>query len=190
MHAASPRTIHRDHVYPRVIPSDELMTAVFGFHPSDPQPARHRGRFWIGTYENRPATNNGDGTFTAREVAGNTQGDELQGTLTSEPFTIGDPTLAKEARATIEFLIGGGCNILTQYVELLIDDRPADNVNVQLDRNNPNPHNYRATGKCQETMERTTWDVTQFIGRSGRIRIVDASSSLCTRFTSASASIR
>ena len=32
---------------------------------------------------------------------------------------------AKEARATITFLVGGGCNILTQYVELLIDDRPA-----------------------------------------------------------------
>ena len=35
VHAASPRTIHRDHVYPRVIPSDELMTAVFGLECVD-----------------------------------------------------------------------------------------------------------------------------------------------------------
>ena len=34
----------------------------------------------------------------------------------------------------------------------------------------------RATGKCTETMERVRWNVTQFIGRSAQIRLIDASS--------------
>jgi hypothetical protein len=80
------------------------------------------------------------------------QGDGPQGTLTSDSFTITSPR--------ISFLVGGGCDINTERVELLV------NGNVVL----------RATGKCTETMERLTWDVSAYRGRSAQIRLIDASS--------------
>lgn len=52
------------------------------------------------------------------------------GTLTSQPFMIvGD---------RISFMIGGGCDPLTEYVELLVDGYSVA----------------RATGKCVEAMRR------------------------------------
>jgi len=107
------------------------------------QPSRHEGNYWIGGYENRPAE---------FDPPGRLQGDGPQGTLTSEPFTITGPI--------ISFLIGGGCDIKTERVELLIDRQ----VVVQ------------ATGKCTETMKRLRWNVSQFIGRTAQIRIIDTSS--------------
>ncbi|MDO9527738.1 MAG: hypothetical protein Q7J27_01100 [Syntrophales bacterium] len=107
------------------------------------QPSHHQGNFWIGGFENRPAP---------FDPPGRIQGDGPQGTLTSEPFTITGPT--------ISFLIGGGCDIKTERVELIIDGQ------VVL----------QATGKCTETMEQLRWDVSQYIGRTAQIRIIDASS--------------
>lgn len=86
---------------------------------------------------------------SSSDPAGKTQGDGPQGTLTSEPFTIMKPT--------IRFLIGGGCSN-QERVELLIDSQ------VVL----------QATGKCNETMQRLSWDVSAYIGQSARIRLVDA----------------
>ncbi|MDI6687980.1 MAG: hypothetical protein QME06_07160 [Desulfobacterales bacterium] len=106
------------------------------------QPSHHEGEYWIGGYENRS---------TQFDPPGRVQGDGPQGTLTSEPFTI--------TRPTISFLIGGGCDIGTERVELLIDGQ------VVL----------QATGKCTETMERLRWNVSQYIGRTAQIRVIDAS---------------
>ena len=69
-----------------------------------PQPSRLQNNYFIGTYENRP-----NATFTP----GGTQGDGPAGTMTSDVFAV-------EGNA-ISFLLGGGCNIHDEYVELLID---------------------------------------------------------------------
>ena len=70
------------------------------------QPARQQGRWWIGTYEKRP---------NPRVRAGSIQGDRPTGTLTSLRFKIVGPY--------INFLIGGGCNINYNRVELVINGR-------------------------------------------------------------------
>ena len=115
-----------------------------------PQSAVIQGRYYIGTFEKRP------GNFTNylepdRSIPeGSIQGDEPTGTLTSDPFLIlGD---------TISFLIGGGCDHMKEYVELLVDGFVT----------------MRATGKCNEQMERIQWQVKSFKSRAAQIRIVDA----------------
>jgi len=106
------------------------------------QPSNHQGQYWIGGYEKRPR---------ASDPQGQIQGDGPQGTLTSQHFTITNPN--------ISFLIGGGCDLNTERVELLIDGQVV----------------FQATGKCTETMERMRWNASQFMGRSAQIRLVDAS---------------
>ncbi len=64
------------------------------------------------------------------------------------------------SRCLCSFLIGGGCNERTEYVELLVDGDPT----------------LRATGACSESMFRVHWDVSLYIGRSGQIRVVDDAS--------------
>lgn len=108
------------------------------------QPSNHRGDFWIGTYENCPSH---------RHHAGQTQGDGPRGTLTSAPFTV--------QANSISFLVGGGCDLETERVELVIDGRVVD----------------RVTGKCTETMARDSFPVAKYRGRSAQIRLVDESSS-------------
>ena len=107
------------------------------------QPSNHEGNYWIGGYEKRPTPN---------DPAGAVQGDGPQGTLVSQPFTI--------RTSSISFLIGGGCDINTERVEILVDGRVVQ----------------RATGKCTETMERVRLNVAPYIGRSAQIRLVDISS--------------
>jgi len=112
-----------------------------------------KGRYYIGTYEKRPGSGrdnymNPDPTYTA----GTFQGDAVEGTLTSDSFII--------LGETIDFLIGGGCNHLTVYMELLIDGMSV----------------MRSTGRCFEKMERDTWQVGEYMYRAGQIRIVDAGS--------------
>ncbi|MFH0780988.1 MAG: CsgG/HfaB family protein [Pseudomonadota bacterium] len=96
------------------------------------------------------------GTFERRpnsgEPAGATQGDGPQGTLLSKPFVIRTPALS--------FLIGGGCNSSTVHVDLL--------VNHQVVRS--------ATGLCDETMHRERWEISQWLGATGRIRVADLGS--------------
>ncbi|MCE1226767.1 MAG: hypothetical protein LWW87_09820 [Geobacteraceae bacterium] len=107
------------------------------------QPSHHEGNYWIGGYEKRPTPN---------DPAGAVQGDGPQGTLVSQPFTI--------RTSSISFLIGGGCDINTERVEILVDGRVVQ----------------KATGKCTETMERVRLNVASYIGRSAQIRLVDISS--------------
>jgi hypothetical protein len=106
----------------------------------DPQSAGIQGRYYIATYERRR---------TQYDMGGRLQGDIPVGTLTSDPFIIED--------GYISFLIGGGCNYLTVYIELLVDG-----ISVM-----------RSTGSCHERMERLEWNVSAQKNRSAQIRIVD-----------------
>ncbi|MCX5819404.1 MAG: hypothetical protein NT047_05785 [Deltaproteobacteria bacterium] len=106
------------------------------------QASKHQGQYWIGGYEKR---------MRASDPAGQVQGDGPQGTLTSDTFTISRPSM--------NFLLGGGCDINAERVELLIDGQVV----------------FKATGKCTETMERMSWDVSQYQGRSAEVRLIDAS---------------
>jgi hypothetical protein len=150
---------------------DELRTALFHYYGGDPQRSNHIGKYWIGTFENRHKNTTHPGTE---------QGDRPQGTLESEVFQIrGD---------TISFMIGGGCEITEEYVELLVDGEGAymaTSITSQSQKWGRHADDttsnlwtvLRATGKCSEEMERVTWNVRKWIGRSARIRVVDRSSS-------------
>eukprot|EP00957_Ditylum_brightwellii_P188547 14353985-Ditylum_brightwellii.AAC.1 len=114
------------------------------------QSTKLRGRYYIGTYEHRPGSSIKDYQKPESDyTVGSFIGDEPIGTLTSDPFVI----LGK----SITFLVGGGCNHLIVYVELLVDGYSS----------------MRATGKCSERMEQVEWNVSEFIDRSAQIRIVD-----------------
>jgi len=106
----------------------------------DPQSAGIQGHYYIATYERRRRPYDSEGGI---------QGDIPIGTLTSDPFMIQD--------GYISFLIGGGCNHLTVYIELLVDGFPV----------------MRSTGSCNERMERMEWNVSAHKNRSAQIRIVD-----------------
>lgn len=107
------------------------------------QPSRHEGNYWIGGYEKRPTPN---------DQAGAVQGDGPQGTLTSQPFTITRPYLS--------FLIGGGCDINSERVEIIVNGSIV----------------HKATGKCTETMERTRVNLAPYMGSQAQIRLIDISS--------------
>jgi hypothetical protein len=112
------------------------------------QPSHHQGRYWIGTYEKY------QGKRGQRQ--GDIQGDRPQGTLTSAPFTI--------PRGNLSFLIGGGSNFKTR-VELRVHDPIEGDIRA-----------FHETGRNSETMQRVTWELTPYAGKTGKIRIVDASS--------------
>ena len=150
---------------------DELRTALFHYYGGDPQRSNYVGRYWIGTFENHHKNTTDDGKE---------QGDRPQGTLESEVFQIrGD---------YISFMIGGGCEITEEFVELLVDGEGSYMATSIISRPHPwSRHSddttsnlytvLRATGKCTETMERVKWNVRKWIGRSAKIRVVDRSSS-------------
>ncbi|KXJ25349.1 hypothetical protein AC249_AIPGENE10670 [Exaiptasia diaphana] len=108
-----------------------------------PEPSNHQGDFWIGGAENRP-----NKTYKAGQV----QGDGPKGTLTSPSFYLNGNKL--------RFLIGGGCDIKIERVELIVDGRAVKS----------------ATGKCKESMDVHEWTVSCFTGKEARIRLVDSSS--------------
>jgi hypothetical protein len=70
-------------------------------------------------------------------AAGVVQGDAPTGALTSPPFLI--------RGSRISFLVGGGCDALRTFVELLIDGEPA----------------LRASGRCSTRLARVDWDVAR-----------------------------
>jgi hypothetical protein len=111
------------------------------------QPSRHQGRYWVGTFEK----------YQGRpgEKPGSTQGDAPTGTLTSATFKI--------PQRSISFLIGGGKDFKTR-VELQIMDPIEGAIRVKF-----------ASGQNNESMKRVTWDVSQYAGKTGRLRIVDDS---------------
>ncbi len=79
-------------------------------------------------------------------------GDKPQGTLTSPEFTIN--------RRFLNFLIGGGNHPNGTCIDLLVDGQRVRT----------------ATGRSEETLRWQAWDVSEFAGRHGRIRIVDHNS--------------
>ena len=112
------------------------------------QPSNHQGKYWIGTYEKYQGSRG--------QKPGDIQGDEPQGTLTSASFKI--------PRGILSFLIGGGSSFQTR-VELLVQDPIEGSIRV-----------FHASGRNTETMHRVEWNLTPYAGKTGRIRIVDASS--------------
>ena len=94
----------------------------------DAQQSGLRGRYYVGTFEARP----GAGAHTAYtrphpdRPQGTSQGDGPVGTLTSQPFALGGPA--------ISFLLGGGCDPLKVYVELLVDGVAVDRATVRKDQ--------------------------------------------------------
>jgi hypothetical protein len=107
------------------------------------QASGHQGEYWIGGFENRPSP---------AALAGAIQGDEPQGVLTSAPFVISKPV--------ISYLIGGGCDLQREYVELQVLNRSG----------------LKATGSCSETMQRVRWNVADLQGKEARVLIVDRAS--------------
>ena len=123
------------------------------FTSGEPQTSHVQGRYYIGTYEKRPGNTTDYVLPDDNHFEGGIQGDAPIGTLTCDPFIIqGD---------SISLLIGGGCNYLTEYVELLVDGFAT----------------MRATGQCKESMDLVHWDISVHKGRAAQIRIVDKSSS-------------
>lgn len=121
------------------------------FTLGEPQSSNHQGRYYIGTYEKRPGNKTNYLQADQGYQVGSTQGDSPTGTLLSDPFII--------EGNTISFLIGGGCNHDTEYIELLVDGFAT----------------MRATGKCSEKMDTVRWNVSAHKGRAAQIKIVDAS---------------
>lgn len=76
-------------------------------------------------------------------------GDAPQGTLTSPAFTVSE--------AYINFLIGGGNNPGVTAVNLLVDGEVVRT----------------ATGADSERLEWASWDVTELLGQSAQIEVVD-----------------
>ena len=60
----------------------------------------------------------------------------------------------------ISFLLGGGCDITKERVELIVDGRAVRS----------------ATGRCKETMLRHHWNVDEFKTKAAQLRLVDQSS--------------
>ena len=114
------------------------------------QPSNHQGKYWIGTYEKYQGNRD--------ERAGEVQGDGPQGYLTSAAFTI--------PKGRLTFLVGGGASGNTK-VELLAG--PSSDIEFMKVA-------HSASGKDSETMERVSWDLSAQAGKTGKIRIVDASS--------------
>lgn len=94
-------------------------------------------------------------------AAGDQQGDAPTGTLTSEPIHVPDAAATADGNLRVSFLVGGGCDALTEYVELVVDGVPVD----------------RATGSCRERLKNASFDLNPYQGRSAVLRVVDASRS-------------
>ena len=90
-----------------------------------------------------------DGYAGERLVNSFNKGDDSVGTLTSPEFTID--------RKYLRFLIGGGRYPDELGIELLIDGKTVR----------------KATGPESETLRPANWDVSEFAGKTAKIRIVD-----------------
>ena len=147
--------------------TESIRLPTFAYKGNPSQRSGKRGKYWIGTYEKRHDNNT---------AIGNVQGDIPTGTLTSDPFMIGG--------TEISFLVGGGCRINEVWVELFVDGESGYFPNYKspllggFDTGTAAIPVYRVTGKCTETMHRVTWNVGEWIGKIGQIRIVDMSTML------------
>ena len=101
------------------------------------------GQFWISSYEK----------FRGEpgEVPGTVQGDEPMGSLLSPTFTV--------KSSSISFLISGGFDNQTEYVELVVGGEGVR----------------RATGLDCDVLRRERWNVSEYMNLEAQIRIVDNS---------------
>jgi hypothetical protein len=84
---------------------------------------------------------------------------------------------------SVSFLLGGGCNIREIYVELLVDGvsvmKQTGKVNIYIHMYICllvlyfSTHSPSKSLQCEETLERYHWDVSPYVNRAGRIRVVD-----------------
>lgn len=123
------------------------------------------GEWWVGTFE--------DHHSATSSPPGWTQGDGPQGMLVSPSFTIGGPALS--------FLIGGGSDRNAEFVGLLVKSRaglppPPRPEFVYRMPDGAYQLTLVATGRNEEHMMRTIWDVHAFAGETARIVAVDRSS--------------
>mmetsp|Transcript_31945 Transcript_31945/g.108459 ORF Transcript_31945/g.108459 Transcript_31945/m.108459 type:complete len:1614 (+) Transcript_31945:44-4885(+) len=132
-----------------------------------PQAARLRGRYFVGTLDDRQGARASQGSYLVADdyagAAGTRGSDDATGTLTSEPVLVpvASGVVSDGAPLAVSFLVGGGCDPLTEYVELLIDGAAVA----------------RATGACDERMHNRSFDLSAYEGRSATLRVVDASKS-------------
>lgn len=110
------------------------------------QASNHRGKWWIGGYENYQGL--------PGQKPGDIQGDGLTGTLTSAQFRILAPR--------IQFLVGGGNHPLND---------PGGVTAVNLEVNSSVVRS--ATGNNGETLQLTEWDVSGFVGQVATLKIID-----------------
>ena len=131
--------------------------AVYPSGPFEPPPGSGqscglKGRYFIGTFEMRPGSAENYLVPDLNFNPGSVQGDEPVGSLTSQVFMI--------QGNNITLLVGGGCDIRLEYVELIVDGFGVA----------------RVTGQCSEKMQRVFFDTSSYLQRAAQIRIVDASS--------------
>lgn len=100
----------------------------------------------IRKYENQQQVKGYSGIYLANSY---NKGDGSKGSLTSSEFMI--------ERNYINFLLGGGAK-KGNYIELLVDG-------ASVLKSHPLANN--------ETLTLRTWDVTQYVGKNAKIRIVD-----------------
>ena len=110
------------------------------------EPSNHRGDWWIGTFENRPSSS---------RRAGEIQGDNPQGSMTSPGFLIDTNFLT--------FLIGAGCkNIHKVRAELIVDGDVIFKTKAE-----------KGSKDCIETMSEKSWNVSRFTGSRAQLRLID-----------------
>ena len=109
--------------------------------------SKHKGDWWIGTYENRPSPS---------APFGGIQRDGPIGSMTSPSFQITGKLLT--------FLIGGGCTRKTS------DTVP--NIRVELIIGGEVVRK-ETPKECDEAMTQKSWNVTGYAGKNAQLRLVD-----------------
>ena len=105
--------------------------------------SKHKGDWWIGTFENRPSPS---------EPFGGQQGDSPQGSLTSPSFQI--------TGTFLKFLIGAGCQESFPNIraELIVDGKVVRE---------------ETSAACDEAMTEKSWNVRGYAGKNAQLRLVD-----------------
>ena len=106
--------------------------------------SKHKGDWWIGTFENRSSPS---------APFGGQQGDGPQGSMTSPSFQITGKLLT--------FLIGAGCRghtVRNIRAELIIAGKVVGEETPK---------------ECDEAMREKSWNVTGYAGKNAQLRLVD-----------------
>ena len=126
---------------------------TYGDNPSKrldrTEPSKHEGDWWIGTFENRSSSSH---------PAGEIQGDQPQGNMTSPSFLIDTNFL--------RFLIGAGCKDVGKVLaELIVNGDVIFETRAE-----------EVSANCIETMSDKSWNVSGFTGSRAQQRLIGHSS--------------